>query len=83
MLRACAVIHPAGTYEAGEEDFEMEGNMTQYVENRALFGRTDLKGLAIKFNGTIQDGIIDGEARVVDDSRKALRFRLARLPVLN
>ena len=83
-FRSASAEHfTAGTYAVEDEGFEMEGNLTQYAENRALFGRKDLRGLPIKFNGIIRDGIIDGQAKVVDDSRKLLRFRLARLPVLN
>ena len=83
-FRSASAEHfTSGTYAVDEEDFEMEGSLTQYVENRPLFGRTDLKGLEIRFQGTIRDNMIDGEARVVEDSRGSLRFRLARLPVLN
>ena len=83
-FRSASAEHfTAGKYSVEDGGFEMEGNLTQYVENRALFGRTDLKGLPIKFNGVIRDDIIDGEARVADGSRPSLRFRLARLPVLN
>ena len=83
-FRSASAEHfTSGTYAIEDEGFEMEGSLTQYVENRPLFGRTDLRGLEIKFNGTIRDDIIDGEARVVEDGRRSLRFRLARLPVLN
>ncbi|HEY5738677.1 MAG TPA: hypothetical protein VIW27_03070 [Gammaproteobacteria bacterium] len=69
----------AGSCTADGEGFRMRGRMTRYVDNRALFGRSELRGLPIQFNGVIRDGIIDGEATVVDDARRSLRFRLARL----
>lgn len=72
----------AGTYEIDDAGFMMEGNLTQYVENRPLFGRKDVKGLPIEFTGSIYDGIIDGEARVPDGSRDSHRFRLNRMPFI-
>lgn len=72
-----------GTYTVEDHGFEMEGNLTQYVDHRALFGRKDITGLPIKFSGRIFDQVIDGEAIVPDGSRKSLRFRLNRLPSIN
>ena len=69
----------AGTCAADDEGFRMRGRMTRYVDNRALFGRAELRGLPIQFHGAISGGVIDGEATVVDDERRPLRFRLARL----
>jgi len=83
-FRSASAEHfTAGTYAVRDGGFEMKGNLTQYVENRALFGRNDLKDLPIKFVGAIRDDTIDGEARITDGSRQSLRFRLARLPTLN
>lgn len=70
----------AGRYEISDHRFEMEGNLTQYVEHRPLFGHKDVKGLPIKFRGTIENGKIDGQARVEDNEKYEVRFRLDRLP---
>ena len=84
LFRSASAEHfTAGHYELGDEGFEMEGNLTQFVEHRPLFGHKDVKGLPIKFRGTIVDDVIDGEARVDDGSRHSLRFRLNRLPFLS
>ncbi len=72
----------AGRYETDGDRFAMEGNLTQYTEYRPLFGETTVRGLPIEFNGTIEDGVIDGEARVVDNDRYSVRFRLDRLPFI-
>jgi hypothetical protein len=72
-----------GTYAVEDNGFEMEGNLTQLDSHYPLFGRSDIKGLPIKFRGSIQDGVIDGEASLPDDSRNSLRLRLNRLPFLN
>ncbi len=72
----------AGRYEIDGERFAMEGNLTQYTQYRPLFGETDVKGLPIEFSGTIEDGVIDGEARVVDSGRYSVRFRMDRLPFM-
>ncbi|MFT5114538.1 MAG: hypothetical protein ACI8P9_003876 [Parasphingorhabdus sp.] len=85
-FRSASAEHfTAGTYEVEDCGFEMEGNLTQHVENRSLFGRKDIRGLPIKFRGRIEDDVIDGEARVPDESRDSIRFRLRlnRLPFLN
>lgn len=73
----------SGTYEIEDGGFHMQGNLTQYVDHRPLFGRTDVNGLPIKFSGRIDDDIIDGEAKVPDGSRHSLRFRLNRMPFVN
>jgi hypothetical protein len=76
----------AGNYAFADGDFEMEGNLTQYVDYRPLFGRKAVNGLPIRFIGRVDSDVIDGEARVVDDTdgrRFSLRFRLKRMPVLN
>ncbi len=83
-FRSASAEHfTAGTYAVEDHGFEMEGNLTQHVDHRPLFGRKDIKGLPIKFSGRIHDDVIDGEARVPDGSRHSLRFRLNRLPFLN
>lgn len=86
LFRSASAEHfTAGHYELEDEDegFEMEGNLTQYIEHRPLFGRKEVKGLPIKFSGRVFDGVIDGEASVVDDSKHSLRLRLNRLPYLS
>jgi len=84
LFRSASAEHfTAGFYELEDEGFEMEGNLTQHVDHRSLFGRKEAKGLPIKFYGTIRDDVIDGEARVADGSRHSLRFRLNRLPFLS
>jgi len=72
----------AGRYAINDERFEMEGNLTQYVEHRPLFGQKAVKGLPIKFRGNIEDGNIDGEARIPGDNKYSIRFRLDRMPYL-
>ena len=72
----------AGTYAVDDGYFLMQGNLTQYVDYRPLFGHKDVKGLPIEFTGSIDGGVIDGEARVPDDSRSSLRFRLNRMPFM-
>lgn len=72
-----------GNYRLEDGGFQMMGNLTQYVDHRPLFGRKDIKGLPIKFIGRVDDGVIDGEARVADGGRESLRFRMQRMPVLN
>jgi len=71
-----------GTYEVDDGGFLMEGNLTQYVDTRPLFGQKQVKGLPIEFTGSIYDDVIDGEARVPDGSRNSLRFRLNRMPFI-
>ncbi len=73
----------AGTYKIEDGGFRMEGNLTQYVDYRPLFGRKKINGLPIRFIGRIDDDVIDGEAKVTDGSRNSLRFRLNRMPFLN
>ena len=80
---ASAEYFTAGTYDVEDGGFQMEGNLTQYADHRPLFGRKDIKGLPITFNGRIHGSVIDGEARVPDGSRNSLRFRLNRMPFLN
>ena len=83
-FRSASASHfTSGTCVVEDDGFEMEGNLTQYDDSRVLFGRSEVRGLPITFNGVIRDGVIDGEARPDDDEGPALRFRLARLPVLN
>jgi len=84
LFRSASSEHfTAGHYELEDEDFEMEGNLTQYTDHRPLFGRSDVKGLPIRFRGAILDGVIDGEARVADGSKNSIRFRLNRLPFIS
>lgn len=73
----------AGSYEVEDDGFHMEGNLTQFVDYRPLFGRKDVQGLPIEFRGRIEDGKIDGEAKVPDGSRQSLRLRLDRMPFIN
>ena len=83
-FRSASTEHfTAGTYAVEDRGFQMEGNLTQYDECRALFGRTDLQELPIKFSGAIHDDVIDGEARAADGSRPSIRLRLARMPFLS
>ena len=83
-FRSASAEHfTAGTYVIEKHGFEMEGNLTQYVDHQPLFGRKKIKGLPIKFNGGIYDGIIDGEARAQDGSKYALRLRLSRMLLIN
>jgi len=83
-FRSASAHHfTSGTYEVEDGGFEMKGNLTQYVDDRPLFGRNDINGLPIRFNGSIHDEVIDGEARIADGSRPSLRFRLNRLSSLN
>ncbi len=83
-FRSASAEHfTTGTYAIDGEAFEMEGNLTQHVDSRTLFGESDVKGLPIEFRGKVEEGVIDGEARVVGNGRFALRFRLNRLPVLH
>lgn len=72
-----------GTYEVEDGGFRMEGNLTQYVDYRPLFGRNEVEALPIEFSGWIGDDSIDGEARVPDGSRQSLRFRLNRMPFIH
>ncbi len=72
----------AGRYEVDGDRFAMEGNLTQYTEHRPIFGQNDVRALPIEFEGTIDNGIIDGNARAVDNARYSVRFRLDRLPFL-
>ena len=84
LFRSASAEHfTAGHYELEDGGFEMEGNLTQHVDHRPLFGRKVVKGLPIRFHGTVRDDVIDGEARVTDGSRHSLRFRLNRLPFLS
>ena len=83
-FRSASAEHfTAGRYKIDKTGFRMEGNLTQYVENRPLFGRKNVRGLPIKFVGRIDHGVIDGEARVTDGSRNSLRFRMNRMPFVN
>ena len=80
---ASAEHFTTGNCKIEDGGFHMAGNLTQYVDHRPLFGRKGIKGLPIEFTGSIDDGVIDGEARVLDSDRFSLRFRLRRMPVLN
>lgn len=80
---ASAEHYTAGICMVDGERFQMEGNLTQYVDNRPLFGATRVDGLPIEFSGEIGEGVIDGEARSTDDQKYSLRFRFNRLPVYN
>jgi len=76
-FRSASAEHfTAGTYEVEDHQFEMQGNLTQYVDRHPLFGRKGSKDLPIKFSGKIHDDLIYGEARVPDGNRLSLRFRL-------
>ena len=79
---ASAEHFTAGVCEVDDGSFSMQGNLTQYVDHRPLFGATQIKGLPIEFRGRIDDGVIDGEARASEDDKYRLRFRLQRLPFL-
>ena len=72
-----------GTYRVEGEEFSMTGNMTQYTEHLTLFGEKGAKGLPITFRGTIDENVIDGEARTDDIGKYRMRFRLRKLPVIN
>ena len=80
---ASAEHYTAGTCAVDGEAFTMDGNLTQFSDHRPLFGQTRIRGLPIEFRGRIDDGTIDGEARVVEDDKYSVRFRRNRLPVLN
>ena len=83
-FRSASAEHfTAGVCNFDGKRFEMEGNLTQYVDHRPLFGATRVDGLPIAFRGALDGGVIDGEARAADDSKFSLRFRFNRLPVLN
>jgi hypothetical protein len=80
---ASAEHFTAGVYTAHGKRFEMDGILTQYVDHRPLFGSTSVRGMPIEFSGAIDNGVIDGEARAVEDNKYRHRFRLKRLPFLN
>lgn len=80
---ASAEHFSVGTYRVEEDNFEMTGNVTQYFEHRSIFGEKDLKQLQIKFKGTIEDDVIEGEASAVTDRKYALNFRFNKLSGLN
>ena len=83
-FRSASAEHfTAGNYETEDGGFRMEGNLTQYIDYRPLFGRKEIKGLPIRFVGRVNDGVIDGEARVASGGRESLRFRLNRMPFIN
>lgn len=83
-FRSASAEHfTAGTCLADGRQFEMEGSMTQYTDHRPLFGETRIERLPIEFRGAIENGVIDGEARVVEDDKYSIRFRLNRLTALN
>lgn len=83
-FRSASAEHfTAGRYEVEDNGFQMEGNLTQYVGHRPLFGRKNIDALPIRFIGRIDDGVIDGEAQVTDGSRNSLRFRMNRMPYVN
>ena len=68
-----------GVYQVEGKRFSMVGKLTQYAEHGALFGVKYASGLPIEFNGTIRDGVIDGEANVVGGTSYAHRFRFNKL----
>ena len=80
---ASAEHFTVGNYAVEDGGFAMDANLTQFDNQRSLLGRNNIKALPIKFNATIHDGVIDGEARFADDSRHSLRFRLNRLSSLD
>lgn len=80
---ASAEHFTAGNYVVDEHGFEMQGNLTQYVDQRPLFGRKNIKDLPITFNGKIQNDMIEGDARLQDRSKHSLRLRLNRMPPIN
>lgn len=80
---ASAEHFTTGSCKIDNGGFHMEGNLTQFVDHRPLFGQKQIKGLPIDFTGSIDDGVIDGEARVSGDSKYSLRFRLNRMPSIN
>ena len=83
-FRSASTEHfTAGNYQLEDGGFQMEGNLTQYVDYRPLFGRKQVKSLPIKFIGRVDDDVIDGEARIAEGGRESLRFRLNRMPFLN
>ena len=73
----------SGVYRVKGGSFKMEGNLTQHVPRRVLFGEKNVKGLPIQFEGAIDEGTINGHARVEGREKYARPFRLNRLPVLN
>ena len=83
-FRSASAEHfTTGNCKVENGGFRMQGSLTQYVDDRPLFGQTEIKGLPIEFIGRVDDGVIDGEARASDGSRYSLRFRLNRMPFLN
>ncbi len=83
-FRSASAEHcTSGVYGVEGGRFNMEGNLTQHDSRRVLFGQKYVKGVPIRFEGTIADDTIDGQARVKGDEKYAIRFRLNRLPALN
>ena len=80
-FRSASAEHfTAGACKVDGEGFTMDGNLTQFVDHRPLFGAKKIDGLPIEFRGTIAGDVIDGEASPVEDKKYRLRFRLNRLP---
>ena len=83
-FRSASAKHfTAGTYHVEGEEFSMTGNMTRYVDDVTLFGQKGAKGLPVRFRGTIEENVIDGEAQTEDPGKYSIRFRLSKLPMLN
>lgn len=83
-FRSASAEHfTAGTCEVDDDRFAMEGNLTQFIDHRPLFGSHKVDGLPIEFRGSIKDGRILGDARLVEDESVSHRFRLKRLSVMN
>ena len=83
-FRSASAEHfTAGTYRVEGEVFSMTGNMTRYVDHVTLFGQKGAKELPIRFHGTIDENVIDGEAQTEDTGKYRIRFRLNKLPMLN
>ena len=83
-FRSASAEHcTSGVYRVKDRHFNMEGNLTQHIARRTLFGKKDAKGLSIEFAGTIEGGTIDGRATVEGGEDYPVRFRLNRLPQLH
>jgi len=72
-----------GTYKVEDDNFDMVGNVTQYFENRSIFGEKGLKKLQINFKGKVENDVIEGEASAVTNRKYALSFRFNKLSGLN
>jgi hypothetical protein len=72
-----------GSYRVEGDNFDMVGNVTQYSENRSIFGKKGLGKLQIKFKGKVENDVIAGEASAVTDRKYTLSFRFNKLSALN